>query len=340
MSSSSTPCRASPARRRRFWPRIPTSRIASLACAIWAASLGIAAAFDLQGHRGARGLAPENTLAGFKVALDLGVSTLETDLAVTRDDVVVISHDPLLNPDITRGPDGKWLATAGPAIRTLTVADLGRYDIGRLNPASKYAQQYPEQKPVDGQRFPTLADFLVMAGPSVRFNVEIKTNPTKPDLTIDPARFARLAVDAIRKGQAVQRSTLQSFDWRGLVEVKKLAPDIATSCLTIESNNFDTVQRASGRPSPWLAGLDLAAHGGSVPRLAKAAGCDTWSPFWRNVDAGSVKEAQALGLKVVPWTVNVPAEMARLIDLGIDGLITDYPDRALPVLAAKGLKAR
>ncbi|OFX04039.1 MAG: hypothetical protein A3D94_00510 [Alphaproteobacteria bacterium RIFCSPHIGHO2_12_FULL_66_14] len=314
--------------------------MASLACAIWVASLGVAAAFDLQGHRGARGLAPENTLAGFKVALDLGVSTLETDLAITRSDDVVISHDPLLNPDITRGPDGKWLATAGPAIRTLTLADLGRYDIGRLNPASKYARQYPEQKPVDGQRFPTLADFLAMAGPSVRFNIEIKTNPTKPDLTVDPARFARLAVDALRKGKAAQRSTLQSFDWRGLVEVRRLAPEIATGCLTIESNNFDTVQRASGRPSPWLAGLDLAAHGGSVPRLAKVAGCATWSPFWRNVTADAVKEAQALGLKVVPWTVNSPAEMARLIDLGVDGLITDYPDRAQPVLTAKGLKAR
>jgi glycerophosphoryl diester phosphodiesterase len=100
------------------------------------------------------------------------------------------------------------------------------------------------------------------------------------------------------------------------------------------------VQRASGRPSPWLGGLDLAAHGGSVPRLAKAAGCATWSPFWRNVTAENVKEAQALGLKVVPWTVNAAAEMARLVDLGVDGLITDYPDRALPVLAGKGLKVR
>ena len=174
----------------------------------------------------------------------------------------------------------------------------------------------------------------------MRFNIEIKTDPNKPDLTLDPARFARLAVDALRAGKAAERSTLQSFDWRGLLEAKRLAPEIATGCLTIESNNFDTVGRASSRPSPWLAGLDLAAHGGSVPRLAKAAGCATWSPFWRNVDAGNVKEAQALGLKVVPWTVNAPVEMARLIDLGVDGLITDHPDRALPILAAKGLKTR
>lgn len=273
------------------------------------------------------------------MALDLGVTTLETDLAITKADEVVISHDPVLNPDITRGPDGQWLAAPGPAIRTLTYDELKRYDIGRVNPASKYAQQFPEQKPADGQRFPTLAELFAMAGPATRFNIEIKTDPGKPDLTPDPARFAGLAVDAIRKAGTAGRSTLQSFDWRGLLEVKKLAPEIATSCLTIESPNFDTVRRNAG-PSPWLGGLDLAQHGGSVPRLAKAAGCAVWSPFWRNVTADNVKEAQALGLKVVPWTVNAPAEMARLIDLGIDGLITDYPDRALPVLAVKGLKSR
>ena len=229
---------------------------------------------------------------------------------------------------------------AGPPIRSLTLAELKRYDIGRLNPASKYAQQFPEQKPVDGERFPTLAEFFAAAGPDVRFNIEIKTDPTKPDLTVDPTRFAQLAVEAIRLGKAGGRSTIQSFDWRGLIEARRLAPEIATGCLSIESNGMDTVGRAGARPSPWLAGLDLAAQGGSVPRLAKQAGCAVWSPFWRNVTPENVKEAQALGLKVLPWTVNNPSEMTRLIDMGVDGLITDYPDRALPVLAAKGLKIR
>ena len=298
-----------------------------------------AGAFDLQGHRGTRGLAPENTLAAFRTAVALGVTTLETDLAVTKDDVLVISHDPMLNPDLVRGPDGKWIGDGVP-IHSLTLTELKRYDIGRIDPAAKYAQQFPEQKPVDGERFPTLAEFFAAVGPDVRFNIEIKTDPTKPELTVDPDRFAQLAVDAIRLGKAAGRSTIQSFDWRGLIEARRLAPETATGCLSIESNGMDTVGRASGRPSPWLAGLDLAAHGGSVPRLAKEAGCAVWSPFWRNVTAENIKEAQALGLKVLPWTVNNPAEMAHLIDMGVDGLITDYPDRALPVLAAKGLRIR
>ena len=107
-------------------------------------------AFDLEGHRGARGLAPENTLAAFRRAMQIGVTTIETDMAVTRDDVIVISHDPLLNPDIVRDRAGEWLISKGPPIRTLTFTELARYDIGRLNPTNAYARQFPEQQEIDG----------------------------------------------------------------------------------------------------------------------------------------------------------------------------------------------
>ena len=179
-----------------------------------------------------------------------------------------------------------------------------------------------------------------MAGPNVRFNIETKIDPAKPDETLDPGQFTRVVVDVIRAANAAERTTLQSFDWRTLLEARRIAPEIKTACLTIESNNMDTVRRTTGQPSAWLGGLDLAAAGGSLPRLVKAAGCAVWSPFWRNVTADSVTEAHGLGLKVIPWTVNTAAERAALVDLGVDGLITDYPDRAQPVLAAKGLKAR
>lgn len=295
-----------------------------------------AGAFDLQGHRGARGLAPENTLAAFRAALDLGVTTLETDLAVTRDGVLVLSHEPRLNPDLTRGPDGQWITAPGVPIQSLSLADLRHYDIGRLNPTSKYASQFPQQKPADSERYPTLAELYAIAGPDVRFNIETKIDPTKPDETVDPVRFAKLVVEAIRSAGMERRTTIQSFDWRTLVEAHRIAPEIATVCLTIETPNTNTV---SPKPSPWLAGLDVNP-GGSIQQLAKAAGCATWSPFWRNVTAANVTAAHQLDLGVIPWTVNDPAEMRRLIDLNVDGLITDYPDRALPVLSEKGLKAR
>jgi glycerophosphoryl diester phosphodiesterase len=297
--------------------------------------------FDLQGHRGARGLAPENTLAAFRKALEIGVTTIETDLALTRDGVLVLAHDPRLNPDLARDPDGKWLAGWGPPIRTLTKSQLDTYDVGRLNPEGRYARQWPQQVAVDGERVPTWQALVAltrsMGRDAVRFNVETKLAPDRPDETADPQSFARAAVEAIRAEGAVARTTVQSFDWRTLLEVRKLAPEIATACLTIETQNMDTVRRATP-PSPWHAGLDLAAHGGSVPKLVKAAGCGTWSMFWRNLTPELVKEAKALGLAVVPWTVNDPTEMGRLIDLGVDGVITDYPDRLRQVMAQRGLK--
>lgn len=293
-------------------------------------------AFDLQAHRGGRGLTPESTLAGFRNAIALGVTTLETDLAVTRDDVLVLSHEPRLNPDLVRGPDGKWLESIGPTIRSLTLAELKSYDIGRLNPATPYSRQFPTQTPHDGERFPTLAELYAMAGPGIRFNIETKIDPTKPDETVGPVVFAKLVVDAIRAAKMERRTTIQSFDWRTLVYAHLLAPEIETVCLTIESKDMNTV---AGKPSPWMAGLDVT-RGGTVQQLARAAGCSAWSPFWRNVTAATVIGAHALGLKVIPWTVNEPAEMKRLIDLKVDGLITDYPDRGLAVLAEKGLKPR
>ena len=299
-----------------------------------------AAAFDLEGHRGARGLAPENTLAAFRRALAIGVTTLETDLAVTRDDVLVLSHDPLLNPDLVRGPDGKWLAAKGLPIRTLTLADLGRYDIGRIDPSSRYAAQFPEQQSADGERFPTLTQLFTMiheSGKRVRLNLETKINPTRPDETVDAATFAQLAVDAIRDAGLTDRVTLQSFDWRTLVEARKRAPALRTACLSIETANNDTIKPMGDTPSPWTAGFDVRKYGNSVPKLAHAAGCAVWSPFWRNATPERIAEAHALKLDVLPWTVNDPADMARLIDAGVDGLITDYPDRLRDVMKAKDL---
>ena len=313
-----------------------------LCCALVAGSPA-AHAIDLQGHRGARGLAPENTLTGFKAALDIGVTTLETDLALTRDHVLVLSHEPRLTPALVRGPDGLWLATEGAPFIDLDYADLARYDVGRLNPAHKYATQWPMQKPADGERIPTLAALFALArnarspgGAPVRFNIETKITPGAEVPTADAATFARAVVTAVLSAGMGDRVTVQSFDWRTLVEVKRLAPQIATVCLTIESSGMNTVRLGADGASPWHSGLKAAEYGNSLVRLAKAAGCSAWSPFWRNVTAVLVAEAQALGMKVVPWTVNEPDEIARLAALGVDGLITDYPDRAKLVLTSRG----
>jgi glycerophosphoryl diester phosphodiesterase len=315
-------------------------RLVVMMCAL---AVSTAGAFDVQGHRGARGLAPENTLAAFQRAIDVGVTTIETDLGITRDGVVVIAHDRRLNAALTRGADGKWLTATGPAISSLTLAELAAYDVGRLDPASSYAKNFPHQVAADGERIPTLDALIALvkrSGRSVRLNVETKLSPNAPEETRDPASFARAVVDTLRKAEFIERTTLQSFDWRTLVEAKKLAPALRTACLTTEGGSGDTVKPGEAGVSPWHAGLSLVQHGGSVPALVKAANCDIWSPFFRNLTPERLREARALGLVVLPWTVNERADMESLIDTGVDGIITDYPDRLVEALRSKKIAPR
>jgi len=300
-----------------------------------------ASAFDLQGHRGARGLAPENTLAAFERALRIGVTTLELDLAMTKDGVLVVSHDRKLNRDLTRGPDGQFLDKDGPAIRALTLAEVQTFDVGRLRPGSDYAKNFPEQQPADGARIPALTEVFnlvkQLGADRVRFNIETKITPTSGAETPDPETFAAAFAKAVREAGLTARVSIQSFDWRTLKAMQRIAPEIERVCLTVEALTFDSIKRGEAGPSPWLAGLDIDDFASSVPRLVQAAGCGVWSPLYRNAKPDDVKDAKALGLKVIPWTVNERADMERLIALNVDGIITDYPDRLRAVMAEKSM---
>jgi glycerophosphoryl diester phosphodiesterase len=313
---------------------------------------GCAATFDLQGHRGARGLAPENTLPAFARALEVGVTTLELDTAVTRDGVVVVSHDSLLNPDLTRGADGLWIARKGPAIVDETYEALMRYDVGRLKPDTPYAKRYPQQVAVDGTRVPRLAEVFDLAqragNRDVRFNIETKLSPHAPQETLAPEPFARAVIGEIRKAKMASRATLQSFDWRTLQVAQKEAREIPTVYLTAQQRFLDnvctgpaagkpTLAPAQCEPSPWTAGFHLRDHG-SVPKMVKAAGGQVWSPYFNDLDAPKLKEAHDLGLKVVVWTVNEPAQIATMLDLGVDGIISDRPDLVRAEMQRRGMR--
>ena len=308
-----------------------------LALLFAAAVTSQAAAFDLQGHRGARGLAPENTLPAFARALAIGVTTLELDVGITEDGVVVVAHDRRLNPDIVRGTDGRWLVGHTRAIHELTFHELSRYDVGRLRPGSDYSRRFPEQRRMDGVRIPKLEEVFELARKAhnneVRINIETKLSPLAPDETVEPEELARAVIRVVRANRAERRATIQSFDWRTLALVQREAPEIATAYLT---SDVDNVRDAGTGPSPWTNGIRFADHG-SVPKMVKAAGGGIWSPNYRDLTEALVKEGKGLGLRVLPWTVNDPPDMERLVDWGVDGIITDYPDRLRDVMAAKGL---
>lgn len=307
----------------------------------WAASVFLllvlmpAWAFDLQGHRGARGLAPENTLAGFEAALFMGVTTLELDIAISADGVPVIHHDQVLNPDITRDASGRWLQARDQAIHRLTLAQLEAWDVGRINPASRYALDFAEQVPQDGERIPTLAALFeqvrTLRASGVRFNIETKLQPGSAVPSATPEVFVRAIVDVVRAHGMAQRVSLQSFDWRTLQVARQIAPELPTVFLTAQLPRFDTV--ASG---DWTLGL-RAADFDTTADLVAAAGGNTWSPHHSNLSQAVLKRARALGLRVIPWTVNEIADMERLINWGVDGLITDHPDRLRAVMQQRGM---
>ncbi len=305
-----------------------------LLTAALAASCSMALAFDLQGHRGARGLLPENTLAAFERALRIGVTTLEMDAAITADGVVVLSHDPVLNPDLARGPDGQWIGEPL-VIRQLTHAQLQAFDVGRLRPGSAYARTFANQQPIDGTRIPTLESVFELvkrlgAG-HVQFDIETKMDLRTPDNTLAPEPFVQALVKVVREAGMEDRVMVQSFDWRTLQVVRAAAPGIRTVYLSTQSPRFSNLD------SPvWTAGFTLAEHG-SVPGMVKAAGGDVWSPNFQALTLDATRQAQALGLKVVPWTVNAEADIARVLDLGVDGIISDYPDRVRAEMQKRGM---
>ena len=273
--------------------------------------------FELSGHRGARGLWPENTLTGFAGAARLGVDALEFDVVMTADGVAVVNHDLRLDPDLARGPDGAWIPEPGPAIRALSVAELGDFDIGRARPGGRVAADHPRQAAVDGEHVPRLAEvFRLLAGyPALRLEVELKTDPLETDLSPDPADLAEAVMHAANEAGVDQRVALRSFDWRGLSYAAARWPHLPLAFLTEDATAQvlgEVRDAAAGRPADWAP-----EHAHLTPDLIQAA--------------------QQGGILVKPWTVNHRRDMARLIAWGVDGFCTDDPDVARRVMAEAGL---
>jgi len=327
---------------------ISAGRVAQVWRAAWVAAVLVATAgaqaFDLQGHRGARWHRPENTQAAFELALAQGATTLETDIAITRDGVLVLHHDRALNPDITRDDQGRWLEPGSPRyIHHMDWAQVQRLDVGRIRPGSRYATQFAQQQAVDGARIPTLAQLFDLVRRDehrhVRLALETKISPLEPDSTPAPEPFARALVQAVREAGLQQRVQIMSFDWRTLQVVQRIAPEIPTVYLSAQQRWLDNIGAGAAETSPWTAGMGWREHG-SVPGMIKAAGGRIWSVFQGDLDDERLKQAHDLGLKVLVWTVNDPAAMDRFITMGVDGLITDRPDTAREVLRRRGVTPR
>lgn len=302
-------------------------------------------------HRGGAGLRPENTLAAFANALDLGVDGFELDVHVAKDGTVVVFHDDALKSEIVRDADGHWIEPPLPLIKDLSFPQLQTYDIGRLKPQSKYGARYPQQMAVDGERIPRLADVIWLmkrSGSSERLWIELKSNFIHRARTVAPEAMAEAVIRVLKREKFMDRAVLVGFDWPALIAAKKLAPKIECWFTTLPQSWFgdapppaeqgppgkaelDGLRALERSAAPWTGGFDRAKHG-SVIKAAKAAGADGWFPFFADINRATLTEARDLGLKVGAWTVNEAPDLARLADLGVDGLCTDYPDRLGPIL--------
>ena len=273
----------------------------------WAAMLAQAAEhkpIQVHGHRGARARMPENTIPAFEYAIEVGVDVLELDLAVTKDNVLVVSHDPELHAPVCRGPVERAV------IRELTLAQVKEWDCGAVqNPG------FREQKAIPGTRIPTFDEVLALAPKGkFEFNVETKIFLSQPKYTPPPAEFARLLVDAIKRHKLEKRVMIQSFDFRTLVEARKIAPEIRLSALYEQGpKDFVTLSK-------------------------EAANAEIVSPQFRLVTTEKVIAAHAKGLQVVPWTANNVADWDKLIRAGVDAIISDDPAALIAHLKSQGLR--
>jgi glycerophosphoryl diester phosphodiesterase len=284
---------------------------------------------DLQGHRGMRGLLPENSMAAFKRAIELGVTTIEADLVLSADGQILVHHDLRLNANYTRDASGRWLTDPTPVLIDTDSKTLGTFNIGSINPASAMAKQWPEQQALANQSIPLLSDVLQLAAQApypVRLNLETKLSPLLPQQSANPMVFAQKLMQSLQQSGLAQRTTIQSFDWRTLLEVKRIAPQQVTACLSFDSPNNSTVRPDVNGVSPWHGGLSVQ-EAGSVPAVVKQAGCAIWSMAWQNLNATNYAQARSLGLQIIPWTVNDLQTQQTLSAMGVDGLITDYPNR-------------
>jgi glycerophosphoryl diester phosphodiesterase len=261
----------------------------------------------VHGHRGARAMRPENTLPAFEYAIKEGVDVLEMDMAITKDNVVVVSHDPILEPPVCSGPGAEKTAV----IHELTLAEVKRWDCGKVqNP------RFKTQETIAGTRVPTLDEVFTMAGPSkVEFNIETKSFPDKPQYTPSPEKFVELVLEQIRKHHLEKRVILQSFDYRTLRAMKKIAPEIRLSALMEYDDKRDFVTAAKD-----------------------AGGAQIVSPHDSLVTLDKVMAAHAAGLQVVPWTVNTPEGWDKMIRAGADAIISDDPAALIAYLKSKGLR--
>ena len=282
----------------------------------------------IYGHRGARGDLPENTLDSFQYLFDHSIGAYETDILISKDFIPVITHDFKLDPSLTKDINGEWLADENIKIFDLTYEELSKYDVGALNKLSKYGRRFINQKSLLNQKIPKLTELLSLSKKSqidnLVINLEIKSTPAQENLTPSPEKMVGLILDVVNNFELNEKIIYSSFDWRVLREIKEQSPETPRAYLTYQQQTGTKISGTIYDQSPWMDFMPLK-NAIELPRLIASLGGQAWHPYYRDISKKIVEISHEANLPINVWTVNDEDDMLKMIEYGVDGIMTDYP---------------
>ena len=294
----------------------------------------------IYGHRGARGEIVENSIEGFEHTFALGIKAIEFDVLISQDKIPVLSHDFHLDPSMTKNEAGNWLKDPELKFFDKSYDELSQYNIASFNPESKYGKRFKKQKLVTNVKIPKLSDLFDLASKEnnkdVFLNLEIKSTPIRTGLTPSPSDTVSLILKDIEKYKFEDRIVISSFDWRILFELKKQNPKILRCFLTLQQD-LSTKKKTIFEDSPWLGKKFPLEDLFLLPKIIKSLEGHVWSVFYRDVTKQNIDLAHELGLAVIVWTVNRESDIVRMIDYGVDGIITDYPKKMQDICLSRNI---
>jgi glycerophosphoryl diester phosphodiesterase len=284
----------------------------------------------IYGHRGARGDLPENTLESFKYLFENNINAYETDILISKDLIPVITHDFRLEPSFTKDSEGNWIEDENIKIFDLTYEELLKFDVGSINKLSRYGRRFVNQKPLENQRIPKLSELLDLSSKNksenLLINLEIKSTPDEENLTPAPEDTVKLVVNEINKSNLKDQIIVSSFDWRTLTEIKNQYPEISRAYLTYQQVRGMKIKKTIYNRSPWMSFLPFYEDH-ELPKIIKSQGGKAWHPYRKDITKKLVDISHQEDLPVNVWTVNEEYEMLKMIEFGVDGIMTDYPLR-------------
>ena len=282
----------------------------------------------------------ENSISGLKYAFDLGIRAVEFDVVISKDNIPVLFHDYRLNTDLVKDSSGNWITDKNMKLRDLTYEEISKYTIESVKPDTKYAKRFKNQQSAKGEKIPKLTDFFKLVTEDkykdAFLNLEIKSTLTQENVTPNPEKTVSLILKDIKEFNLEDRTLITSYDWRILYELKKQNPNVLRGFITLQQD-LPTTKKNVYENSPWMVKKYPMEELFLLPNIIKSLEGHVWSVFYRDVTKQNVELAHKHGLATCVWTVNREKDIIRMIEYGVDGIITDYPKKVQEICKSKNI---